>query len=63
VLVGDYTAVAGYLARYVAAGVSVVLLGAVYSADDFRCADRVMRKLRAGPAVEPREPAKTPDSS
>ncbi|MFI9326075.1 LLM class flavin-dependent oxidoreductase [Kitasatospora sp. NPDC052868] len=44
-LVGDYEAVAGYLARYLEAGVRVVLLGNMSTAEDFRHADAVLSLL------------------
>jgi alkanesulfonate monooxygenase SsuD/methylene tetrahydromethanopterin reductase-like flavin-dependent oxidoreductase (luciferase family) len=45
-LVGSYESVAGYLARYLDLGVRTVLLGSVYSPEEFDHVDRVLRLLR-----------------
>ena len=46
-LVGDYGQVADYLGRYLALGVSVVLLGGLLTEEDFRHAGVVLSALRA----------------
>jgi alkanesulfonate monooxygenase len=51
-LVGDYARVRDYVARYLAAGVSTVLVGNVMSADDFHHAGLVFDRLRPMPASD-----------
>jgi alkanesulfonate monooxygenase SsuD/methylene tetrahydromethanopterin reductase-like flavin-dependent oxidoreductase (luciferase family) len=46
-LVGNYREVAGYLGKYLAAGVRDVLVAGLHTPDDFEHADRVFRLVRA----------------
>ncbi|MBO4207373.1 LLM class flavin-dependent oxidoreductase [Micromonospora echinofusca] len=45
-LVGSYEEVAGYLARYLDLGIRTVMLGSVYSEEDYQHVDRVLALLR-----------------